>query len=65
MGTVSMLGSTKEERALDNKNFLAHSKESGLRSRPIKKAAHIFGIGINSELVGNISAQDEKRFLAR
>ena len=65
IGTVSMLGSMKAESAPDNRIFLAHSKESGLRSRPIKKAAHIFGIGINSELVGNISAQDEKRFLAR
>jgi hypothetical protein len=52
IGTVSILGSMKAERALDNRNFLAHSKESGLRSRPIKKAAHDFGTGMKFELGG-------------
>jgi hypothetical protein len=65
METVSILGSTKAEIAPDSRNFLAHSKESGLDSKPIKKAAQIFGTGINSELVGNNSAQEERRFLAR
>jgi hypothetical protein len=64
-GTVSMLGSMKAERALDSRNFLAHSKESGLISRPIKKAAHNFGTEMRSALGGGqSSAQEEKRFLA-
>jgi hypothetical protein len=52
IGTVSILGSMKAERAPDNRKFLAHSEESGLRSRPIKKAAHDFGTGMKSELGG-------------
>jgi hypothetical protein len=49
---VSMLGSMKAERAPDSRNFLAHSKESGLISRPIKKAAHNFGTEMRSALGG-------------
>jgi hypothetical protein len=60
-----MLGSTKAEIAPDYKNFLAHSKESGLNSKPMKKAAHTFGTRTKSELVGNKSAQEERHFLAR
>ena len=63
-GTVSMLGSMKAERAPDSRNFLAHSKESGLIRRPIKKAAHNFGTEMRSALGGQSSAQEEKRFLA-
>jgi hypothetical protein len=65
IGMVSMPGSMKAERAPDSKNFLAHSKECGLISRPIKKAAHNFGTKMRSALGGQSSAQEEKRFLAR
>jgi hypothetical protein len=41
--TVSMLGSTRAEIAPDIKNFLAHTKESGLNNRPIKKQPILLG----------------------
>jgi hypothetical protein len=59
-GTVSMLGSMKAERAPDNRNFLAHSKESGFISRPIKKAVHNFGTEMRSALWGG-KAQPKRR----
>jgi hypothetical protein len=54
-----MLGSMKAERAPNNRIFLAHSKESGLISRPIKKAAHSFGTGMRFALGGK--AQPRRR----
>jgi hypothetical protein len=50
-----MLGSMKAERAPDSRNFLAHSKESDLISRPIKKAAHNFGTEMRSALGAKLS----------
>jgi hypothetical protein len=61
IGTISMLGSMKAERAPDNRIILAHSKESGLISRPIKKAAQSFGTGMRSTLGGGGRAQPRRR----
>jgi hypothetical protein len=58
IGMVSMLGSMKAERAPDSKNFLAHSKESGFISRPIKKASHNFGTEMRSALGGQSSVRN-------
>jgi hypothetical protein len=59
---VSMLGSMKAERAPNSKNFLAHSKESGLISRPIKKAAHNFGTEMRSALGGKVQRRRRSAF---
>lgn len=62
---VSMFGSTSNVTASEVRNFLAQSKELGLRSRPIKKLAHTFGIVTKSELPGRTLAQEPKSFLAK
>jgi hypothetical protein len=62
--TVSMLGSTKAKIAPDNKNFLAHLKESVLNNNPMKKATHTFGTETKSKLVACLHGEMSKMYKA-